>query len=198
MTATQIRISSGRLVDLNDFKPEDVCPMSIERSLNQIKRFTGHYNFHEPLTVAQHTLLVRAISRVLYGKGEFIDLGARIHDFPEAYYGDLSSPLKKHFGDFYREKIKLIDDVVINHFWPENSSYYDYYDVDTGELHNWYKTFQDVEHQVKMADTISLRIEQSMMWGSVPPEPEIIQFFEQQDTRAMFLECFETKHVKLV
>ena len=183
---TQIRISSGRLVDLNDFTPEDVCPMSIERSLNQIKRFTGHYNFHEPLTVAQHTLLVMAISRVINGRDSFTDLGSKIHDFPEAYYGDLSSPLKKHFGDFYREKIKLIDEVVTNHFWPDEDEYSDW------------KSFHEIESQVKIADTISLRIEQSMMWGSVPPEPEVIEFFEQHDTRSMFLECFETKHVKLV
>lgn len=192
MTATQIRISSGRLVDLNDFKPEDVCPMSIERSLNQIKRFTGHYNFHEPLTVAQHTKLVMDIAHKKFKQDTFLSTACRIHDFPEAYYGDLSSPLKKHFGDFYREKIRAIDQTVIEYFWlPYNSVI----GLDGWPVH---KAYWEVEHDVKIADTISLRIEQSMMWGSVPPEPEVVDFFEKHDTRAMFLECFETKHVKLV
>lgn len=179
---TKIRISSGRMVDLNNFTPEDVDLFSINRSLNNIRRFTGHYKFSKPLSVAQHTMLVKMIADRLYKSDSGTRLMCIIHDFPECYYNDLSSPLKRHLGDFYREKIKKIDSIVYETLWD-----YTGFDWDT---HKEIETnYSDFERQCKTCDHISLRIEQNMMFGTIPPEDYVREFMEEYDTKEMFYEC---------
>lgn len=142
-----IRISSGKLVDLSNFTEEDICLESISRSLNALVRFTGHWRDKEPLTIAQHTGLTMRISRALYPDDVATYLLCLIHDFPEAYYGDLSSPLKRYLGDGY-QVLKKIDDVLVN------------------KLFFFDKKFLPQAHdRMKRCDHLSLRIEQTEMWG---------------------------------
>lgn len=143
----EIRISSGRLVDLSNFTEEDICLESISRSLNELKRFTGHWREKEPLTVAQHTGLTMRISRALYPDDVATYLLCLIHDFPEAYYGDLSSPLKRYLGSNL-DDLHFIDGII------------------TGKLFFFDKKFLSQAHErMKRCDNLSLRIEQWQMWG---------------------------------
>lgn len=179
---TKIRISKNELVDLGNFKPEDVDLESISRSLNNIKRFTGHYAFSRPLSVAQHTYLCTMIADRLYRKDYGVKLMCIIHDFPEAYYGDLSSPLKRFLGDVYREKIKEIDRTVYETLW-KHAEYRE---------PNWVDTdYNDYKDQCKMCDHISLRIEQNMLFGTFPPEDYVRDFMQKYDTKQMFNKCGE-------
>lgn len=179
---TKIRISSGRMVDLNAFTSEDVDLFSINRSLNNLRRFTGHYKFSRPLSVAQHTMLVKMIADRLYPRDGGTRLMCIIHDFPEAYYSDLSSPLKRHLGDSFRNKIKEIDRVVFETLW-------DYWTYDWECADDKQTNYTDYEAGCKQCDHISLRIEQNKMFGTIPPEPYVQEFFEQYDTSSMFYEC---------
>ncbi len=184
---TKIRISKNELVDLGNFKPEDVDLVSINRSLNNIRRFTGHYAFSPPLSVAQHTYLCTMIADRLYPRDFGVKLMCIIHDFPEAYYGDLSSPLKRFLGDGYREKIKDIDKTVYTKLWRQyrwvttNSDLAEGYDELTD--------YNEYAEQCKKCDHISLRIEQNMLFGTFPPEDYVREFMEKYDTRKMFDEC---------
>lgn len=147
VTNTQIRISNGRYVDLASFKPEDVDLESINKSLNQIKRFTGHFQKEEPLTVAAHTGLCMKLADVLYPNDIATFLMCLIHDFPEAYYSDFSSPLKRFLGDNLAT-LKNIDKTLYGALWL----------FDNEEM-------PQAIDRMKFIDHISLRAEQTAMWG---------------------------------
>lgn len=185
---TKIRISKNALVDLSDFGPEDVDLFSISRSLNNLKRFCGHYAYSPPLTVAQHTYLTMWIADKLYPN----ELGPRLmcllHDMPEAYYGDLSSPLKRFLGDLYREKIKEIDRTVYQTLWNH---------VMYGNETVHHTNYSDFEVECKRCDHMSLRIEQNMLFGTTPPEDYVQEFMQKYDTKAMFNKVLNYENVDL-
>ncbi len=99
-----------------DPQPEDVCFDDIIMSLSQNCRFNGHCNgFY---SIAQHSLNV---SRLV----ETNKYTALLHDAPEAYYGDLSTPFKvaleQKLGSGLRDILDKIDKVVsiaLNYNYP--------------------------------------------------------------------------------
>lgn len=82
-----IRTNDGRLVDPFDPKPEDVRPKVLIHALSQINRFTGHADW--PYSVAQHTIVLYQHVPTELRKA------ALVHDFSEAWFNDLASPVKK-------------------------------------------------------------------------------------------------------
>lgn len=145
--STEIRICSGAYVDLANFKPEDVDLESINKALNNIKRFTGHSKLKDPITVAQHTALTMKIADTLYKNDVATYLMCLLHDMPEAYYGDHSSPLKRYLGDNLAV-LKNIDKTLLDTLWF----------FDKAEI------TQAID-RMKFCDHISLRAEQIAMWG---------------------------------
>lgn len=85
---------SGRAVRLANPRVEDVHLPDIYHALSRINRFTGHTDI--PWTVAQHSLY----SAIMCSPD--LRLECLIHDFVEAYLGDVSSPLKSLLGDAYK------------------------------------------------------------------------------------------------
>ncbi len=90
-----------------DPQPEDVCFDDIIVSLSQMCRFNGHCNgFY---SVAQHSLNVGC----LVDTNKYTTL---LHDAPEAYYGDLSTPFKvaleQKVGSGLQDILDKIDKVV--------------------------------------------------------------------------------------
>jgi hypothetical protein len=87
-----IRVKGGRLVDPFNVTEEDVRATDFAHSLSCINRFTGHVMY--PYSVAQHTL-------VLYKHvPKELRRAALIHDFTEAYFNDLASPLKRELPQY--------------------------------------------------------------------------------------------------
>ena len=178
----EIRISSGRLVDLSNFTEEDICLESISRSLNEIKRFTGHWRDKEPLTVAQHTGLTMRISRALYPDDVASYLYCLIHDFPEAYYGDHSSPLKRYLGTNL-DDLKKIDGVIVNKLFFFDKKY-----------------LPQAHERMKRCDQISLRIEQAMIWNDrsyLENLPEEDQGFCDKSPIGDWYEDLQDRHLYL-
>ena len=81
-----IRTNDGRLVDPFNPKPEDIRPRVFIHALSQLNRFTGHADW--PYSVAQHTtILYKHVPTELRR-------AAIVHDFSEAWFNDLASPVK--------------------------------------------------------------------------------------------------------
>lgn len=96
---TWIQTRTGQAFDLLHPDPELIEVRDIAHALSHLCRFTGHSTgFY---SVAQHSLLVCDITRDLWQSEHVgicpapVRLAALLHDAPEAYIGDVSSPLKR-------------------------------------------------------------------------------------------------------
>ena len=141
------RMSSGRYLDLNNLKPEDLDIGDINTSLNHIFRFNGHYSEYKPLTVAQHSLLCLKLAEKAEPEDYKLHLYTFIHDFAEAYIGDVSSPVKWALGNAWYDFARPIEATVEKHF--------------AGELAE-----EDIHNLVKIFDLASLDLERRVMWRS--------------------------------
>lgn len=139
------RMSSGKYLDLGELTSEDVSLDDINTSLNYIYRFTGHHKDREPLTVAQHSALVLNLGRRLFPNELDVQMHCLMHDWPEAYYGDVATPLKKLMKKWYQQYTERVDELVYEKY---------YLFVLTNE----------VEEKCKICDLLALDIERRAMW----------------------------------
>lgn len=83
---------TGKRVNLQNPRAEDVCLEDIAYALARLNRFTGHAD--PSWSVGQHSLLCAELARLQGGSLE-LQRSCLSHDFAEAYLGDVSSPLKR-------------------------------------------------------------------------------------------------------
>jgi hypothetical protein len=97
------RMLSGRRLDLLDPSPLDVEIEDIAHGLARVARWNGQTEGPHIFSVAQHSLLVEAISR---RAAPNIDrawrLAVLLHDAPEYVIGDPISPFKAVIGGDYK------------------------------------------------------------------------------------------------
>jgi len=141
------RMSSGKYIDMGAFKVEDVDINDINTSLNHIVRFDGHYKDHPPLTVAQHSLLCYNLAQMYEPDQYLLHQAILIHDFAEAYIGDVSTPVKKVMGDLWHSFAGPIEEAVEVAFLGHCMG-------------------PEMYSRVKLYDTASLDIERRVMWES--------------------------------
>ena len=100
------RMLSGRRLDLLDPSPFDVEIADIAHGLARVARWNGQTKGSYPFSVAQHSLLVEAISRYLRpdlnDNNASISLAILLHDAAEYVIGDIISPFKAVLGDAYK------------------------------------------------------------------------------------------------
>tara|TARA_R110001632_G_scaffold109706_3_gene220055 strand:+ start:2540 stop:3112 length:573 start_codon:yes stop_codon:yes gene_type:complete len=142
------RMATGKYVDLNNLRVEDVDIKDIEVSLNNILRFTGHHKERKPLTVAQHSLLCLELVKLTYPDEDELYLKVFIHDFAEAYIGDISSPVKKALGKFFYDWADPIEHTTNMAFL------------------NTPITVEE-KQKIKYIDLMSLDIERRCMWNQM-------------------------------
>jgi uncharacterized protein len=138
---------SGQLVDPFDLKPSEVRIDDIAWALSNICRYGGHY--HRNYSVAEHTLLVAGLlppHKKLY---------ALLHDAPEAYLGDIPTPLKRRMPQFKELETKVARVVA------------EAFDLDPDEFLTEIET-----GDVKQADLLALKYEQSYLWKNNIPSPD--------------------------
>ena len=140
-------MSSGSYVDLANLQPQDLNIFDIETSLNNIVRFTGHYKDVKPLSVAQHTKLCLDMAQMFEPDEEDLHLAILVHDFAEAYIGDVATPVKRAMGDRCHDFATPIEQLV------EHTFYGSYIDP---EMHS----------RVKMYDIAALDVERRVIWSS--------------------------------
>jgi hypothetical protein len=134
-----IQTFSGKQFDLLDPQPDMICIEDIAHALGNMPRFTGHTRVF--YSVAQHSIQV---SNLVNSEHAFVGL---MHDAPEAYIGDMSSPLKGLLRD-YRRIERVIWLAIADKFGLPD----------------------DIPSEVKGADQIALRTERDELMG-VPPAP---------------------------
>lgn len=105
MASRLMEVTSNRLVDPFDLKPDDVHIDDIANSLSNICRFNGHTRWH--YSVAQHSLLVQDIA-TRQGHGLLTSIWALLHDAHEAYVGDTIRPIQMGMPPEY---LKYMDDL---------------------------------------------------------------------------------------
>jgi 5'-deoxynucleotidase YfbR-like HD superfamily hydrolase len=94
---------SGRRLDLLDPSPLDVEIDDIAHGLARVPRWNGQTRGAHIFSVAQHSLVVEEITRVL--KPDLADrwrLAILLHDAPEYVVADLISPFKQVLGGNYK------------------------------------------------------------------------------------------------
>jgi uncharacterized protein len=97
------RMLSGRRLDLIDPSPLDIEIADIAHGLARVARWNGQTIGPEIFSVAQHSLLVEALTGGLAPQASKAwRLAALLHDAPEYVIGDMISPFKAVIGGDYR------------------------------------------------------------------------------------------------
>jgi 5'-deoxynucleotidase YfbR-like HD superfamily hydrolase len=114
------RMLSGRRLDLLDPSPLDVEIEDIAHGLARVARWNGQTEGAHIFSVAQHALLVEAISRRIQPN---VDrrwrLAVLLHDASEYVIGDLISPFKAALKDDYKKiEARLIQAVSLRFGLP--------------------------------------------------------------------------------
>lgn len=180
------RVSSGRYVDLNALSVDDIDINDINTALNYLYRFTGHHKDVEPLTVAQHTKLTIILTEHLYPGDVALKFDCLLHDMPEAYYGDVATPLKNKFGNTYKDYVRTIDAVVYKKLWllEESPSLVD----------------EELYKKRKICDGISLDIERRIMWKDQRGKdlwPEVDSPFSMKENKKFYDEASSSRFFNL-
>ena len=92
-TATSIRTTTGKYVDLLCPYVEEIDIIDIANSLGNLCRYGGHVK--EFYSVAEHSLNAQWVAECVLGYDVETQFAALMHDAAEAYIGDLVRPLKR-------------------------------------------------------------------------------------------------------
>lgn len=95
-----IRMMTGRMVDVFNVLPGDIVPINFIHSLSCINRYTGSTPF--PISVMRHTITMTEYIRGTYGSNTGLALmrAAFLHDWEEALFNDLATPVKKQMPEY--------------------------------------------------------------------------------------------------
>jgi hypothetical protein len=109
-----IQIASGHIIDPLNPDPDLVNIEDIAHALSIQNRYNGHTK--EPYSVAEHVVRASLLADA-YGM-PYVSLWTLHHDDPEAYIGDLASPLKSDpgFGQRFRGTEDRLMRAICEHF----------------------------------------------------------------------------------
>lgn len=118
------RMLSGRRLDLLNPSPVDVEIEDIAHGLARVARWNGQTIGNAIFSVAQHSLLVEAITAAFSpGLGPKERLIALLHDAPEYVIGDMISPFKAAIGVDYKDvENRILDAIHIRFGLPPQSA----------------------------------------------------------------------------
>lgn len=145
------RMLSGRRLDLLDPSPVDVEVEDIAHGLSRVARWNGQTSGEWAYSVAQHSMLVEAISS-FQGLPRRWRLAALLHDASEYVVGDLITPFKAAVGFDYKALENRLEEAIHIRFgYP-------------GSLPSTIKT------RIKRADRIAAHLEATALAGFTEAE----------------------------
>lgn len=98
------RMLSGRRLDLLDPSPFDIEIEDIAHGLARVARWNGQTIGEHAFSVAQHSVVVEELCRVIRpGLEPKWQLAALLHDASEYVIGDMISPFKSALGASYKD-----------------------------------------------------------------------------------------------
>ena len=104
----QLTYPSKTSLDVNDITADDISIDDICHSLARQCRYNGHLN-RDMYSIAQHSLLVATLL-LAAKKDVYHILAGLVHDFGEAYLGDIITPVKSMIREDYdRLEMKILD-----------------------------------------------------------------------------------------
>lgn len=107
-------MASGRLIDISNFREEDVDLDDIAHHLAKIQRFNGACPIGVTYSVGEHCInLVSSLSERYAGFKILQE--ALLHDASEAYISDIVSPVKRALPEYIKLEDK-IQTTIINKF----------------------------------------------------------------------------------
>jgi len=108
---------SGRRLDILNPSPLDVEIDDIAHGLARVARWNGQTRGGEIFSVAQHSVAVAEIVRLLDpGAPARWLLYALLHDAPEYVIGDMISPFKAALGGVYHEVESRLERAILQRF----------------------------------------------------------------------------------
>lgn len=141
----------GRKVSLLNPQPEQIYASDIIHALCRIPRFGGHISSF--YSVGHHTLLVLALVSEKSGGFRPAEQYAILHDTPEAYLGDIISPLKYYLGDIYKDLEKRMFEVICERFgldyWLVNESFVKDCDRYACEIEHYFLQVKEVNPELE-------------------------------------------------
>lgn len=154
-------------------RPETVLIEDIAHALSQICRFTGHTSRF--FSVAQHSVLVSNFvskENALWGL---------LHDAPEAYVNDVSSPLKKLINGNYEVIHDHIMSIICQKFGLAKKEPAEVKIIDRMVTVNELWTFIDNTYQEEGIRPLWNNLK---AWSSVMAKEEFLKRFKELTTRS--------------
>jgi len=161
---------TGKAFYFTSFRPEDIDIRDIAHALSFQCRFNGHCK--QFYSIAEHSIRV---AEILPNR---LTLSGLLHDAAEAYFFDVSSPLKElPIFDEYRKMLVQCEEVIMNKYgegWP-------------------------MDDEIKHADLVlrstekrDLMTPEPMSWGLLPePLKEKIIPWDPEITERAFIRIFK-------
>lgn len=119
---------TGKQFFFTDPRPEDVDLRDIAHSLSRLARFVGHVDGEELWTVGHHVLMCSELARDVREHApdptvwRNLPLYCLLHDFHEAYIGDIAAPVKMKLrslpgvDEWWRDMEHRLDEAIYSAF----------------------------------------------------------------------------------
>lgn len=98
--------------------PDEIKIEDIANALSKQCRFTGHLETDAWYSVAEHSIDVQRVIKLLGGT-KFEQFCGLMHDTPEAYLSDIAAPFKRELGQYYEKEALIWKRVVPKFGIPE-------------------------------------------------------------------------------
>lgn len=103
---------TGKTFDFNNITKDSICIEDIFQAMTRINRFIGHST--RAYSDAEHLVYCAVMAKKL-NYSTRLQMLTFIHDFAEAYMGDLPTPLKSILPQ-YKEIEKKVEDAIYEYF----------------------------------------------------------------------------------
>lgn len=102
---------SGKRIDIQNIKEDDICLQDIAHHLTKICRFGGALPFDKHYSVAVHSINLLFYARRYYPTNTELQKALLFHDASEAYLGDVVTGVKKCLPDYIKLE-KQVSDLI--------------------------------------------------------------------------------------